>query len=321
MTSRYRPGGLRDTHRMECSEYDMRLIRLHCDYLRRTGATAQTLHHRRANLRRLAERLPVDLIATTPEHLDTWQAGLTCSLSSMNTYGSHVRSFYRWAVDSGLIEHDPTLRLPRPKRPPRSARPVPEDDLNVAIECAPEPIRTWLVLGAFMGLRAAEVAHIRREDVTELEIGGRRRMFLSGIGKGGKPFKLPVPAEVRPYLEAHLSGRPGPLWHTRLGNPVRPAYVSDKVSGFFRSIGMPFTMHWTRHSFGTAFHRQTRDLLMTMSAMRHSNPNTTKIYVEQVQSEAMAEMDKLSTRLAAKRAAKAKSSDRPPPNRRRGTAA
>ena len=30
-----------------------------------------------------------------------------------------------------------------------------------------EPVRTWIVLGAFMGLRAAEVAGIRAEDITE----------------------------------------------------------------------------------------------------------------------------------------------------------
>lgn len=315
MTGRYRLVGISESNRMTCSESDMRLIRLHCDHLKRTGATPRTLDHRRENLRRLAEKLPVDLADATPDHLDTWQSHLTVSLSSTATYTSHCRAFYRWATECGLIEHDPSVRLPRPKLPPRSARPVPDTDLYIAIECAAEPLRTWLVLAAFMGLRAAEVAGIRRENITEHD----GRLLLGGIGKGNKPFKLPVPAEVRPYLEQFMTGRSGPLWRApRTGNPVTPAYVSERVSTFFRSIGMPYTLHWARHSFGTAVYRQTRDLLMTMSVMRHANPNTTRLYVEQVEAEAVAALDKLATRLVAKHA---QAANRPPRTRRRGAAA
>lgn len=312
---RNRPLGLVDSRRMTASpltERDRRFIRLHADWLRRTGATDRTIFHRRENLRRLAERLPCDLLDATPELLDTWQSSLAVCPSSRATYTNHVIGFYRWATDNGHLEHDPAARLPRPRIPQRVARPIPESDLKVALECAPEPMRTWLVLAAFMGLRAAEVAGIRREDVTDVD----GRLYLSGIGKGQKPFRLPVPVEVAPSLRAHLSGQPGPLWRTAHGRPVTPGYVTGRASEFFKAIGMPYTLHWCRHFFGTQVYRQTRDLLLTMTVLRHSSPNTTRLYVEQMRADEIAAVDQLSARLRAKAAG----SDRPPPPRKRRAA-
>jgi len=274
----------------DVSPDDLTLIRLHCDYLRRTGARRATLEQRRGALRRLAIALPGRLLDATFDDLERWQASLTVSTSSISTYTNHVVGFYRWAVEAGHIAVDPSTRLPRPKPPKRAARPIPERDLEVAIASAPEPIRTWLILAAFMGLRAMEVAAIRREDVAE--IGGR--LVLSGVGKGGKPFRLPVPQGVEPYLRQHMSAQRGPLWRTPSGGPWRPAKLSQAVGRFFRSIGMPYTLHWCRHHFGTAAYRQTRDLLLTQDLMRHSTPASTRLYVDTTRAEAAAALDRLS---------------------------
>lgn len=276
------------------------MIRLHVDYLRRTGATPRTLHHRRANLLRLANGLPCELIAATAVQIEDWQAGLRVSLSSVATYSSHTRSFYRWAVDAGHLETDPTTRLPRTRVPGRRPRPIPRAEFEMALTCAPDPIRTWLILGAFMGLRTAEVAQIRREDVTDEIVGGKRRLFISGVGKGAKLFKLPVPVDVEPVLRRHLGGQTGPLWRTVQGNPATPDYVTAQVTAFFRGLGMPYTMHNCRHTFGTEVQQQTGDMLQTQVLMRHSSLNTTRLYVEPVQAGGVAAMDRLSARLRTK---------------------
>lgn len=300
------------------SEIDRRLIRLHVDHLRRTGASIRTQAQRRENLRRLAERLPVPLLEATPDHLNDWQSSLTVSLSSIATYSSHCRCFYAWAVDSGHLEHDPAYRLPRPKLPAAKPRPIPTDDFEMALACAPEPVRTWLVLGAFMGLRASEVAAIKREDFVEGIIGGKRRTLLTGIGKGSKAYRLAVPVEVMPILQPHLTGRPGPLWRNAQHRPVTGDNVSDRVSEFFRRLGMPYTMHWTRHTFGTEVQKQTGDSRQTQVLMRHESLATTQMYVEPVTSEGVRALDRLSARLSPRLHA---SSDRPPPRRRRKDAA
>lgn len=277
---------------------DDAVIRRHVDWLRRTGAGAITQRYRRGVLTRLARDLPAGLLAATGDDLDTWQASLDVSLSTLAGYTSHVRCFYRWAVEYGHRADDPTVRLPHTKVPKRRPRPVPDDDLRVALTCAPEPIRTWLILAAFLGLRAMEIAGMRRDDLAEVD----GRLYLDGIGKGQKPYRLPVPEHVVPVLALHLSGRSGPLWRTAPGGrPSRPIDVSAQVAAFFRRIGMAYTLHQLRHSFGTALYRQTRDLLLTQDAMRHATPTMTRLYVETTAPAATAAMDRLSASLQDRR--------------------
>ena len=273
---------------------DVEVIARHVDWLRRTGATPITLRYRRGVLLRLARALPGPLLEATADDVDRWQAALTVSVSTLAGYTSHVRQFFKWAVETGRVDVDPTTRLPKTKVPRRQARPVPTADLRVALTCAGEPIRTWLVLAAYMGLRCAEIAGMKREDVTEHD----GRLYLSGIGKGNKPFRLPVPEHVTPVLQQHLSGRSGALWRTAPGGrPSRPKDVSEQVVAFFRAIGMPYSLHQCRHSFGTAMYSQTKDLLLVQDVMRHENPVSTRAYVQTASPETTAAMDKLSARL------------------------
>lgn len=271
-----------------------RFVRLHVDWLRRTGATPVTQQYRRGVLRRLAAALPVPLLDATPEHLDEWQAGLgDVSLSTLAGYTSNVRRFYAWAVEAGHLDIDPAARLPLPRVPERKPRPIPDADLHTALLCAPEPVRTWLVLAAFLGLRAMEVAGMRREHITEQD----GRLFLDGVGKGRKAFRIPLPPEVAAALAPYRAGAPGPLWRTGPGgHPSRPRDVSQQTVAFFRAIGMNYSLHRARHSFGTTIYRQTRDLLLTQQVMRHSSPTTTRQYVETADADATAAMDQLARR-------------------------
>ena len=77
---------------------DELLIRLHLDWLRRTGVTPCTLRMRRGVLGRLSRFLGCPLTDATFDDLDRWQSSLTASVSTIAGYTSHVRRFYqgRW---------------------------------------------------------------------------------------------------------------------------------------------------------------------------------------------------------------------------------
>jgi integrase/recombinase XerC len=277
--------GNRNPYMNDITPRNAAVIRRHLDWFTRTGATTASITSRRDNLRRLAAALPVALLDVTPDHLDAWQSDLArrrhqrraggLTVNTIGTYTAHTRAFYRWALDAEIIEHDPSARLPRPRRPRGTAHPIPPKDFDLALAVAPEPIRTWLLLGALMGLRAMEIAQLRRDSVDE--VGGR--LIVSGIGKGRKPFRLVVPTAVEPALRQHLHVASGPLWTTPRGGVLTPAALSGIVRRFFLRQGMPYTMHWARHSYGRDLYAVTRDVLVTQEGMRHESPNTTRIYV------------------------------------------
>ncbi|GAY12011.1 phage integrase, site-specific tyrosine recombinase [Pseudonocardia sp. N23] len=276
------------------------MIRIHLDHFDRSGATPISLAHRRDNLYRLARSLPCDLLDATPDVLDQWQSGLlqrrtrrgeTLARSTVSTYSVHAAGFYRWAFEAGHLEQNPAARLPRIRLSRGRPHPIPEGDLQAALICAPPRIRTWLLLAAFMGLRAMEVAQLRRDSFTETD----GRLVLSAVGKGRKSFSMVVPkhieADVRSWLVTDSV-----LWRTQSGAAVSPKYVSRTVGDFFRRLGQPYTLHWARHSFGTAAYAQTRDLLLTQDLMRHSSPETTRIYVQTGGRAGVRAMDKLAAR-------------------------
>ncbi len=300
------------------TERNAAIIRRHVEWFERDGATATSLAARADCLRRFAAALPVPLLDATPNHLDTWQRDLGkrrhgrrtggLSVNTIGTYTAHVRRFYAWCVEQQLLDVDPAARLPRVRRPQGQAHPVPEKDLVLALAIAPEPIRTWLMLAAFMGLRCMEIAQLHRDSVDEID----GRLVISGVGKGRKPFRLIVPTHVEPSLRLWLNGS-GPLWTTPRGYRLSAPVVSEMVNRWFRKQGMRYTMHWVRHSFGTAVYAQTKDLLLTQDLMRHSSPTTTRIYVETSSKAATKAADRLAARVLRERSRSTSGrADRPP---------
>lgn len=269
-------------------------VRAHLDWFRRTGATQVSQRYRAGVLRRLAAALPdgVTLLTATRDDLEKWQSDLQVSISTIAGYTSHVRRFYGWCVEHGHLDTDPSLQLPLPRVPGRKPRPVPDEDLAVALQCARHqqgPMRVWLVLAAYMGLRAMEIAGMRRENITAVD----GRLYIDGIGKGNKPFRLCVPVDVEPELRPYLIGSTGPIFRTGPGGrPSRPYDVSMQTRDFFRRLGMPYSIHRLRHSFGTAIYAQTRDVLITQDLMRHTNANTTRLYVQTTRVEAVKALDR-----------------------------
>lgn len=142
-------------------------------------------------------------------------------------------------------------------------------------------------------IRAHEIAQIRQEDI----IAAADRFIICGIGKGGKPFRLPIPTDLVPELAVHLGGGKGPLWRLPPhGRPAKASDCTDQCSRLMRELGLSYTLHSLRHRYGTAFYADTHDLLLTADVMRHANTNTTRGYVETSGVAATAAMDRLASK-------------------------
>ena len=86
--------------------------------------------------------------------------------STVATYQSHLREFYRWMVLVDRRADDPMVKIPKVRRPRRLPRPVADDELQALLDTAMyRRTRLMVSLAAFMGLRACEIARIHGRDV------------------------------------------------------------------------------------------------------------------------------------------------------------
>ncbi|HMQ28045.1 MAG TPA: tyrosine-type recombinase/integrase, partial [Acidimicrobiales bacterium] len=216
----------------------------------------------------LLEATTGDLVAFLDRHIGA---------EARATETSHLKGFYSWAHRAGLIDEDPSLDLVRPRVARRIPRPIPTEDLHRALDGAPERVRPWLMLAAYCGLRAHEIAGLRREDVLE-----RREPPVLAVvdGKGGKQRVVPMPdALVSDFAGWDVPAR-GLLWRKRDGTGAAvPAHlVSRLCNDYLHSVGIGQTLQTLRHWYGTATYEATGDLRLTQEVMGHASPVTTAGY-------------------------------------------
>ena len=155
---------------------------------------------------------------------------------------------------------------PRAPPPVRRRRPPPALD---GLEGIP---RAYIALAAFGGLRACEVAAVRREDIDE-ELG----VLLIRDGKGGKDRVVPTHPEMLRALEK--LPRSGYLFPGKRGHAhVRPNTVTQLASRSLRRLGINATLHQARHWYTTKTYALSLDIRLTQELMGHSSPATTARY-------------------------------------------
>lgn len=261
-------------------------------HLRLRNLSPNTISHRRGQLARLREHLGTELLDATETALARWQNSLTgVSSSSIATYTSHVKAFYTWAYDTGLIAADPARALIMPRIPRRAPRPIPEADLRVALLTAQHDhqLLCWLLLAGFCGLRAGEIARVCRGDLRIDTDGGG---YLLVHGKGGHQRTVRVPpaviAELRPLLH-----RSGPLFRRKSGHPFSPNYLSQYASEHLKGAGLPYTLHQLRHRFATVLCDLGADVRDVQQILGHRDLSTTMLYVASSARRASTSVDRL----------------------------
>lgn len=249
----------------------------HLAWMRLRGLRPATITQRRNILRRLAHALaPTTLADATHSQLLDWALSLRTGSASVANSIANVAQFYRWAFDEGHIPENPAARIPRPKVRKGVPRPMAETTLDAAIATAPPDVRCWLVLGAYAGLRAGEMARLQRKDI--LDTAETPVLVLDG--KGGK--ERVVPASPRVLFELRAYGLPtrGLVFRRRDGLPgaPSPARVSQLVNEHLHGLGINDTGHAARHRYASAVYQRSRDLRLCQELLGHADPGQTARY-------------------------------------------
>lgn len=243
--------------------------------MRAAGMSERTVQ-RAALIERIADETATLAHQFDTEILEEWLAAHDLRPNSKATYQATLRAWSRWLVQRGIRDDDPTIRMMTVKVPRRRARPITTGQLETLLHSPTLRRRTRLMvmLGAYQGLRASEIAALHTADIDY------SAETLRVVGKGDVDALLPLHPIVKRDLLRH-----GPRNGYVFASPanrfthVSRCSVSDVVRRAMRRAGVDGTCHQLRHWYGTALTRAGVPTAVVKDLMRHANIATTAIYV------------------------------------------
>ena len=203
----------------------------------------------------------------------------------------HLAAFCRFLVAQGWLLVDPSVKIPRPKKPRRLPRSIME----------PKDIEQLMALPDMQKLRGyrdrvmLEVLYstaLRREEIANLTLvdvdtdGGY--VFVRE-GKGGKDRVVPLGRSVCDLVKSYLRGiRPDwvnaahdrHLFLNRWGRRMDPNSVWAVVRKYVTLAGIdkPASTHSLRHSCATHMLRNGAPIRQLQEMLGHASLETTQLY-------------------------------------------
>ena len=239
------------------------------DTLRAAGLSAQTIKSRRYKMIHLSWLLmPSGPKDVTTEQIVQVFARQQWKPETRKAYRNTISSFFRWLHKSCRRSDDPSLDVPRVKKPHAHPRPCPDRYIAAAMEMATSSEKLMIRLGAECGLRRGEIARVHSDDVVADSAGHS----LIVRGKGDKQRIVPLPDD----LAAIVMDANGYLFPGRFGGHVEESYIGDHISHLLPD---GYAAHTLRHRFATTAYAATHDLFVVAELLGHESVETTEHYV------------------------------------------
>jgi site-specific recombinase XerD len=235
------------------------------------GISAATRKTRRAHVRRIARELdsqhPRDItdnqllaILGRPEYSMEHRRGLRASLAS----------FYRWSLESGVVDVDPTVTLPHIKAAIGAPKPATDDIWRALLEQADPRTALMARLACEAGLRRAEVACVHSDDLNA-GIGGAE---LIVHGKGSKQRVVPITVSLAAAIQAFC-----PFGGFLFPGKIDGHMSADRVGHLVSRVMPPgWSMHKLRHRAACRGYAATRNLRGVQEFLGHTSVSTTQRY-------------------------------------------
>jgi integrase/recombinase XerD len=204
-----------------------------------------------------------------------------------------VRQFFRFALEEGWRQDDPSRRVDAPKRGRALPKLLSTDEVVRLVEAA----------GALDGAEGARLAcmievlyaaGLRVSELTALPLNAVSRdpAFLMVRGKGGRERLAPLNASARAAVKAYLEVRPAFLPKGDKANPwlfcgtgasrrVTPRRVAQLLDEAAARAGIDpkrVSPHVLRHAFATHLLEGGADLRAVQTLLGHADIATTQIY-------------------------------------------
>lgn len=260
------------------------------------GRSPLTIASYESDLGSLLEHLGSEeaLLKVSGPMLDTYFATLRSVGRKPSTVAramSSCRGFFRFLVDEGLLEVDPSSRLPVPGRAQSLPRALPEDLINDLIGgisgSSALDVRDRLIIEFLYGT-GARVTEMLGAEVQDVDLD---EMLIRLMGKGSKQRMVPIGRKLGESLREYLgpSGRQllvsgnskSRLLLNHRGGQLTRHGVNEMLLRRARLSGLAtrgLHAHAFRHSCATHMIAHGADIRVVQELLGHSSIATTQRY-------------------------------------------
>lgn len=215
---------------------------------------------------------------------------LGISLTSIARIISGIRSFYRFLLEDGYLEADPTELLEAPKKPEHLPEVLSMEEVDRLENCIDlsqaegQRDRTIIEVLYSCGLRVSELCMLKLSDVFAEE------GFLRVTGKGSKQRLVPISERALQELECwyadrcHIETKPGEEDYVfvshRRGKHLSRITVFHNLQVYAERAGITkkISPHTLRHTFATHLLEGGANLRAIQVMLGHERIGTTQLY-------------------------------------------
>jgi integrase/recombinase XerD len=203
--------------------------------------------------------------------------------ASIHRYYMSIRAYFNFLRQYKYLEKDLTIDIAPPKNKQKLPKIPTVEEINAILN---QPNintesgmrdRAMLELLYSSGLRASELFALNLDDIYGHQVLIRR-------GKGDKARRLPINDSAyywtALYLTKFRGNKPGILFQTLRGRPIRYQVLCTIVSHYARKAGVQnVTTHILRHACATHMIENGADISMIKELLGHSSLLSTQRYV------------------------------------------
>lgn len=214
----------------------------------------------------------------TVEGVAAWKADLVANYSNATAsrYFSSVRTYHRWLVQTGALQHSPFEAVKAPALRPSVVVNVPSDNDVEALRASLTTPRNRLIVELLlMGLRASEVSNLRADA---LRFDNGYGHYLVFRGKGDKERVVPVDDNVLDAINA-TDYESEWMVANEDGSQVTYDAVNGVVDTAAAKAGVRLYPHMLRHHYATRLVRAGADVFSLQKLVGHASVVTTQRYV------------------------------------------
>jgi integrase len=224
------------------------------------------------------------LAAVRPSEVKAWTVALQeqgLAVSTVYAIHSRLSQIFADAVHDGLVPKSPVGRRTSPPAAKQRPYVATTEQVWALHDAMPEGMRTVVLLGAFAGLRVAEIAALRVTDVDLM-----RGVITPAIQYPSEPLKteisktpIPIPNDLALELNLVPAKWGSPTFVVGAwGRPVAPYTIETAWRTARATVpGLPegFRIHDLRHYFASLLIASGLDVKVVQARLRHASAKTT----------------------------------------------